>query len=257
MPFWPAGKAMWLRAVRGEEVSVQRTPVKRAAVKRAAAIPAPLKPTPLKRRAADVAYDRIEALISTLQIEPGSPVVEAELAARIGLGRTPVREALMRMVSIGLVQQQPRRGLSVSAIGVLDHLDLIQTRRALERVIAASAARRATAAQRQAIVSHAQHMLDAAAAADLSTYMAADQALDHVIHQACRNHSAVKAVVPLVVQCRRFWVAYQHEGDIVEGAHCHMLLAQGIHSADEARAVDGVTQLMDCLERFARRVIAA
>ncbi len=219
--------------------------------------PAAVKPVAPKRRAADVAYDRIEALISTLQIEPGSPVVETELAARVGLGRTPVREALMRMVSIGLVQQQPRRGLSVSAIGMLDHLDLIQTRRALERLIAASAARRATVAQRQAIVGHAQHMVEAAARADLADYMAADQALDRVNHQACRNHSAVKAVVPLVVQCRRFWVAYQHEGDIVEGARCHMLLAQGIASADEARAVDGATQLMDYLERFARRVIAA
>ena len=53
-----------------------------------------------KRRAADVAYDAIESLISTLALEPGSPVVEAELAERTGLGRTPVREALLRMVSI-------------------------------------------------------------------------------------------------------------------------------------------------------------
>ena len=43
-----------------------------------------------KRRAADVAYDAIEAMISTLQLQPGSPVVEAEIVESTGLGRTPV-----------------------------------------------------------------------------------------------------------------------------------------------------------------------
>eukprot|EP01041_Mallomonas_annulata_P027965 gene27965-49723_t len=50
-----------------------------------------------KRRAADVAYDAIEAMISTLQLQPGSPVVEAEIVESTGLGRTPVREALTRL----------------------------------------------------------------------------------------------------------------------------------------------------------------
>lgn len=63
-----------------------------------------------KRRAADVAYDAIEVLISTLEMQPGSPVVEAEIAERTGLGRTPVREALLRMVSIGLIEQQRAAG---------------------------------------------------------------------------------------------------------------------------------------------------
>lgn len=97
-----------------------------------------------RRRAADIAYDRIETLVSKLVIAPGNPVVEAELIEMIGLGRTPVREALMRMVSIGLVVQQPRRGLMVSTIDVMAYLDLLQTRRVLEQLIAANAARRAS-----------------------------------------------------------------------------------------------------------------
>ena len=106
----------------------------------------PKRDTTPKRRAADVAYDAIETMISTLQLEPGSPVVEADLADRTGLGRTPVREALLRMVSIGLIVQQPRRGLLVSNIDLADHLDVIQTRRVLESLIAGCSARRATAA---------------------------------------------------------------------------------------------------------------
>ena len=155
-----------------------------------------------KRRAADLAYDRIEALISKLQIAPGSPVVESEIAELTQLGRTPVREALMRMTAIGLIVQQPRRGLSVSTIDVVDHLNLIETRRALERLIAASSARRANIEQRKGLVRCAEKMIKAGASGHIDQYMAADQELDHVNHAACGNHSAVKAVVPLVPKAR-------------------------------------------------------
>ena len=85
--------------------------------------------------------------------------------------------------------------------------------------------------------------------------MLADHDLDCVVHQASRNHSAIKAIVPLIVQCRRFWYAYQHEGDIVEAANAHLELAEGIATGDEAAAVAGSNRLLDYLERFARRVI--
>lgn len=208
-----------------------------------------------KRRAADIAYDSIETLISTLQLEPGSPVVEADIADRVGMGRTPVREALLRMVSIGLIVQQPRRGLLVSNIDLADHLDVIQTRRVLECLIASCSARRATVQQRKEIVRCAERMVKAAARGRLDEYMWADQELDQVNHEGCRNFSAVKSVIPLIVQCRRFWYAYQHEGEITEGARAHLVLAEGIASGDEVAAVAGANQLMDYLERFARRVI--
>ena len=208
-----------------------------------------------KRRAADLAYDAIETLLSTLQLEPGSQIAEADLAERTSLGRTPVREALMRMVSIGLIVQQPRRGLRVSTIDLADHLDVIQTRRVLELLIAACSARRATALQRKEIVRCAEMMVEAAGRGDLNDYMKADRALDLVNHRGSHNDSAVKAVTPLIVQCRRFWYAYQHEGEIVEGANAHLELAQGIATGDEAAAIAGANRLMDYLERFARKVI--
>ncbi|WPB55206.1 GntR family transcriptional regulator [Xylophilus sp. GOD-11R] len=220
----------------------------------AAAKPSRSKP-PAKRRAADIAYDKIESLIARLEIAPGTPVVEAEIAEMTGLGRTPVREALMRMVSIGLVAQQPRRGLVVSGIDVSDHLDVVETRRVLERLIAASSARRATPDQRKALVAAAQKMVKASEKGNLDAYMHADQELDHINHLACGNASAVGAVLPLVVQCRRFWYAYQHEGDIGEGARAHLAMAEAIASSEETAAVEGADQLMNYLSQFAHRII--
>ena len=215
------------------------------------------KPAPPKLRAADIAYDTIESMIVTLQLKPGAPIVEAELMALTGLGRTPLREALMRMSSNGLIVQLPRRGLIVSDIEAAEHLTLIETRRVLERLIAASAARRATPQQRKEILSYAKKMLAAAKRNDLQAYMQADQALDHVSHAACRNPSAVSAVIPLVIKCRRFWYAFRHEGDIEQGAKCHMLLAAAIAAADPDAAILGAEALMDYLELFARKVINA
>ena len=142
-------------------------------------------------------------------------------------------------------------------IQLADHMDLIQTRRALEQLIAASAARRATPAQRAQIVECAAQMVSAAEGGNLDDYMQADQLLDHVCHSACRNVSAVNAVEPLIIQCRRFWYAYQHEGDIAEGARRHMAMAAGIATGDEAAAIQGADSLMDYLEMFTRKVIDA
>ena len=143
----------------------------------------------------------------------------------------------------------------MSNIDLADHLDVILTRRALEGVVAACSARRATTAQRTAIVGSAEKMLKAAARGNLDAYMAADHELDVVNHEACNNSSAVKSVEPLIVQCRRFWYAYQHEGEIAEGARFHMELAGGIATGDEAAAMRGANKLMDYLEHFAKRVI--
>jgi len=215
----------------------------------------PAAPPPPKARDADLAYDRIEQLIAQLALRPGAPVVEAELADMAQLGRTPVREALMRLVSAGLVIQNPRRGLVVSAIDVVEHLDVIETRRVLERLIAAHSARRANDAQRKLLVAKAQKMLKAAERGQLDDYMTADQELDHVNHEACGNRSAVNAVLPLVVKCRRFWYAYRHEGDVMAGAQAHLRMAEEIARGDVERAWKSADGLMDYLAAFTRRVI--
>ncbi|MES2911805.1 MAG: GntR family transcriptional regulator [Pseudomonadota bacterium] len=210
---------------------------------------------PVKRRDADLAYDAIETMIITLTLPPGTLVVESELLERTGIGRTPVREALMRLMSSGLLIQQPRRGLLVSPIDLADHLDVIQTRLVLEQLIAACAARRSTAAQRAEILVMVEKMVAAAERDDLSAYTRADHERATVFYAASRNISAVTAVKPLVTQSRRFWYAYQRAGQMREGVVFHQQIANGVASGNEAEAVAGATALMGYLEAFTRRVI--
>ncbi|MGB5808282.1 GntR family transcriptional regulator [Castellaniella sp.] len=209
----------------------------------------------VKIRATEAAYDRIEQMIATLQLEPNQPIVESDLIQMTGLGRTPIREALMRLIASGLIEQQPRRGLRVSEIRIAEHLILIETRRVLERLIAGSAARRATTGQRTTLLQFAHDMTEAARRGDLTGYMVADQALDRVTHEASRNPYATQAIIPMIIQCRRFWYAYQHEGDLERGARCHLMLAEGIHANDPERAIAGADALMDYLMEFTHTVI--
>ena len=209
-----------------------------------------------KRRQADQAYDAIETLIATLQLRPGAPVVESELIARIGLGRTPTREALMRLVASGLIAQQPRRGLLVSDMPLAEHLDLLEARRPLERLIACCSARRASPAQRSELLACAALMAEAAERHDQEAYMRVDQTLDRVNHAACRNRYAVAAVLPMIIQCRRFWYAYRHLGDVAIGARAHQRLAEAIAGGDGEAAAQASDVLMDHLRAFTQSVIA-
>src|SRR3954470_14206016 len=96
-----------------------------------------------------LAYAHLEELIVTLKLAPGRVVSEAELSIMTGIGRTPIREALQRLAREKLVSILPRRGIVVSPVNVKEQMKLLEVRRELERLIARSAARRATHEERK------------------------------------------------------------------------------------------------------------
>jgi DNA-binding GntR family transcriptional regulator len=77
----------------------------------------------------DRAYRDLEEMIVTLQLLPGSAVSETALSQRLGIGRTPIREALQRLARERLVTILPRRGIIVSEINVKSQLRLLEVRR--------------------------------------------------------------------------------------------------------------------------------
>ena len=91
----------------------------------------------------EAAYREIEERIVTLVLRPGEVLSEGVLVEALGIGRTPVREALQRLAREGLVVVIPRRGVMVSDIDVKSQLELLVVRRELERLMARLAAERA------------------------------------------------------------------------------------------------------------------
>lgn len=97
---------------------------------------------------ADRAYVRLRDQIITTELPPGTLLQEAELMLRIGIGRTPVREALQRLRQDGFVTVIPRRGTLVTEINITDLAAIYEIRSHLESWEAGLAAERATAADR-------------------------------------------------------------------------------------------------------------
>lgn len=93
--------------------------------------------------ASDVAYERLKRLIVTVEIPPGTPLSEPALVARLGIGRTPVREALRRLAHERLIVIFPRRGLVVGQLGLQEVQQLFEARIAVEGETARLAAQRA------------------------------------------------------------------------------------------------------------------
>lgn len=93
-------------------------------------------------RASDRAYATLLSDIQAGTLPPGAVLGEVEQAARLGVSRTPLREAIRRLVADGLVVQQSPRVTVVSAIGAEDIRSLFELRRALEEAAARAAGRR-------------------------------------------------------------------------------------------------------------------
>jgi DNA-binding GntR family transcriptional regulator len=90
----------------------------------------------------ELAYREIRALIVTLDLQPGAVISEPELQERLGMGRTPIREALRRLANEHLVEVYPRRGMFVSALDTRDLAAISELREELEPFAARLAATR-------------------------------------------------------------------------------------------------------------------
>jgi DNA-binding GntR family transcriptional regulator len=201
---------------------------------------------------ADTAYERLEELIVTLQLLPGSVVTEADIIRRIGIGRTPIREALQRLEVHRLVTPLPRHGIIIGELNVADHLSLLDTRRVLDRLIVTRAARRANAAQRSELLRCASAIGLAAASADLDEFMRIDHASDMVLEAAARNPSATLAAAPLHIHCRRFWYAFHQHADLAVAARHHATLFRAVADGAQEAAGAASDALIDYLEEFTR-----
>jgi DNA-binding GntR family transcriptional regulator len=204
---------------------------------------------------ADRAYHRLEQMIVTLKLQPGSVVTEADLIQEIEIGRTPTREALKRLETRGLVRSLPRRGVMITGLNVTDYFALLETRRTLDRLIAASAARRATREQRAALRAAAAAIKKAAMKEDMEAFMRLDHDFDDILEAAARNPFAAQAVAPLHTHCRRFWYTFRHTGDLPRTAALHGRLMMAVAQGDEAAAQKASDDLLDYLTEFTRTTV--
>ncbi len=150
---------------------------------------------------ADLAYRAVRDLLITLQIEPGAPIVESELTGRIGVGRTPLREALNRLEAERLVNIFPRRGTFAADINLADLALITDVREELEGHAAAKAAERATANERLSLAALAVDL----GGDDAATQMAMDTEIHRAIYAATHNHFLEETATQYHNLAMRIW----------------------------------------------------
>lgn len=202
------------------------------------------------------AYRRLEEMIVTSELAPGEAVSEAILSRRIGIGTTPIREALHRLAREHLVQIMPRRAVVVTPVDVGLQFQVLETRRELDRLLARAAAQRATAAERQVIAELAAAIEEAVAADDLREFLRLDAERARWLANGARNTIAAGIAATLHSVSRRFWFYYLREDrHFAETARLHVAVMMAIAAGDADGAGAASDQLIEYMIAFAKATL--
>jgi DNA-binding GntR family transcriptional regulator len=187
-------------------------------------------------RLSDKAYHLIRQKIITLALPPLSPLDEQALMEDLQLGRTPIREALQRLSTEGLVLSAPRRGMFVADISVTDLQKIFELRYVLEGFCARLAAQRATAVQLasiEAVIDELKDLPDG----NSKALMAIDEQFHELLYQAGDNEFLADVLRRLHAFSFRLWhLVLDRLGSVRGAMEQHIEIAAALQARDEERA---------------------
>jgi DNA-binding GntR family transcriptional regulator len=194
------------------------------------------------RSLSDVVFETLYQAIVDKVLEPGAPVTEPGLAERLKVSKTPVREALLRLRQLGLIEQDGPRGLRVVQLSAEDVRHTYEIRQALESFTAGRAALTATPEDCDAILAAANASLVAAKAADIEGFRRADRELHQKIAALADNPRVQQLISDagalLSTLLQRDLPAGQ---GLTNCGEAHVRIAEAIAAGDSARAAGEMT----------------
>ena len=200
---------------------------------------------------ADKAYHAIRDLIVSLELAPGAVIDERALVDELGMSRTPVREALMRLAQEQLVEVYPRRGMFVTSVDVRDLARLSEVRAALEPEAARLAAERATEAERADLAALAD-AIDAGS----DDLMALDGRIHRAVYRAAHNDLLAGTLEQYYVLALRIWsIAGERAHELEEAVEAHRDLLDAIVEGDGERAAATMRAHVENFEHAMHRVL--
>lgn len=187
-----------------------------------------------------MAYERIRDRLLMLDIKPGDLLNDDQLAKDLGVGRTPVREALKRLELDRLVVSYPRRGTFATRVEVTDLAFISEIRAQLEPLAASRAARVATASAREQLreVMREVESFDASAASVVET-LRLDASVHRGIYAAAANPHLEDVLIRYDNLATRIWcMVLDRLPDLSRHVHEHVDLLRAVIDGDEAGAAE-------------------
>ena len=205
---------------------------------------------------ADRAYAELRDRIVTLRIAPGEPIDEDALGVELGIGRTPVREAIKRLALENLVTVFPRRGTFASEINITDLADISDVRVQLEGHAAYRAAQRLTTDQRAELEALLEALARSQGSDDIAALMALDAAVHRFIHRCAGNPYLEETLGRYLNLSLRIWhLVLDRLPHLFARVHEHDDLLHAIASGDPGRARAVVAEHIETFEREIRAVL--
>lgn len=202
------------------------------------------------------AHRVIEEMIVTLALPPSSRISEQTLSAHLGIGRTPVREALQRLAYERTIKILPRSGVIVAPIDLSEHFKLIELRREVERILVTRAARLAEPVNCRRFLDLAGRFEEAGKENNAAAFISADGEFNSLLATTADNDYAASAMAPLQAQTRRVWYLYYKEfGDVSTVSKLHADIARAVAKKNEAKANEALDALVDYVENYTYRTM--
>jgi DNA-binding GntR family transcriptional regulator len=205
---------------------------------------------------ADRAYADLRDRIVTLRIAPGAPIDEDVLGSEMGIGRTPVREAIKRLALENLVAVFPRRGTFASEINITDLADISDVRIQLEGHAALRAAQRITPAQRNELDELLAELRHSRGSDDIGALMELDARVHRFVHRCAGNPYLEDSLGRFFNLSLRIWyLVLDRLPHLFTRVHEHEDLLQAIADNDPERAQSIVAEHIETFEREIRAVL--
>jgi len=203
---------------------------------------------------ADRAYAELRDRLVTLRIAPGEPIDEDLIGSELGIGRTPVREAIKRLALENLVTVFPRRGTFASEINITDLADICEVRVQLEGHAAYRAAQRLTPAMRAQLAELRAELHASRGSDDTEALMALDARVHRFVHTAASNPYLEETLGRYFNLSLRIWhLALDRLPHLFASIHEHAELLRAIDDGDAERARE---VLVDHVVQFEREIRA-
>ena len=166
----------------------------------------------------EVVFKTLRSAIVRGELSPGERLLEITLAKKLGVSRTPVREAIRMLELEGFVVMIPRRGAEVATITVEDLIDALEVRAALEELAACLASQRIDDAGKERLMEACLSFERAVGEGKVQEIVDADVAFHNVIMELTKNKKLISTSYGLREQVYRYRVEY------VKDISCHKKL---------------------------------
>ncbi|MEO5780715.1 GntR family transcriptional regulator [Arthrobacter oryzae] len=206
---------------------------------------------------AEAAYRQLRDRLIMLEIRPGAPINDGQLAAELGFGRTPVREAIKRLETDHLVVSYPRRGTFATSVDFTELADVSEIRELLEPLAARRAATRASAAMRQELLDVADKIAHLGSGpAESRDLMRYDLTVHRLIYRASANPHLEDALIRYDNLATRIWCLVLDKVPSVSGHITeHVKLLEAIAAGDAEVASQLALEHVSSFEQAVRSVL--